>query len=584
MKIALILEAINRWTGPVDAARSSLNKLTQSVRQAGERLMYMRDLTIDAGHHFRKMVGEEGLARANRSMQYFRNQLSGVTGAFTLMKYASGAAAIGLGEEFVRGVFAAGGAAEQMRVSLTRLEGSAAKARQAMSWMQSFAMGPGAQMSMDDVMRSYQMAKNFGMDPQGGSLAAFADLAATERRSLQTVLFAVKDAMEGTSTRPLANLGIKMKQGRKPGEANSYLYPDLAGKWVTEHSAKTPEATLQTLIRIINSKYSGMAAQQAQTVPGGIAQLKKLLYLFEMKVADSGVMDWALKRLNQFFAFIHKAMADGSFDRWAKKVANGIMMIGDKLFSFINSKEKIEAIGKDIAEFVKALGMVLGIIKLVSDLGGGGLGGLVNIWVIGKIIGITNALMGLSTVLAGVAITVLSLDIAVAPLALIIGGVILVVGLLAAAAYWVWANWGHVGKSLKKLWDDMPHWAKIAVGLVLLAFDPLLGLPMLIMAEWDKLPAYFKGLMKKIPGEIAGIHFGTVNDTKVPATSNKWHWPSFRFGTVNDTKVPAGHGGTAPASQHHIVITFGRNGQPDKIQHDGDSTLTVRRGITGVFN
>ena len=97
MKIALILEAINRWTGPVDAARRSIERLSASVRVAGERIMTMRDYTRDAAMHFRKLAGEEGIARAQRSMAYLHRQVSGLTSAFGFLKYATGAAVIGLG-------------------------------------------------------------------------------------------------------------------------------------------------------------------------------------------------------------------------------------------------------------------------------------------------------------------------------------------------------------------------------------------------------------------------------------------------------------------------------------------------------
>lgn len=568
MKISLILEAINRWTGPVDAAKRSIGGLGAAVRQAGSRIMDMRDATIDFGHHFRKVVGEEGMARASRSMAYFRNQLSGVANAFTLVKYASAAAVIGLGEEFVRGVFAAGGAAEQMRVTLTRLEGSAARAQKAMSWMQTFAMGAGAQLSMDDIMRSYQMAKNFGMDPQGGSLEAFANLAATERVSLKQVLYAVKDAMEGTSTRPLANLGIKMKQGKKPGEDNTYLYSDLAGKWVTEHSAKTPEGVLKELMKIINSKYLGMASAQAQTVPGGIAQLKKLLYLFEMKVADSGVMDWALKRMNQFFAWVRAAASDGSLDRLAKKVADFMTGTGDAIINFVKSTDW-NAVGKDLKLFGYGLLLIFDGIKLLGDLGGGGISGLLAVFAVSKIGLITKALTGFSEVLEGIGVT---LSIFAVGAAAPIEATIAVIGALIAVGYMLWSYWDKISDFFTWLWNMMPDWAKIGMAGVMVAIDPLIAAPRLIMDAWDKLKAYFPGLADKmnVPAVPARAFQGGVAD-------GPWDGPA----GARKTKPAA----LAPLPQqfnHNIVLTLGQHGAPDQISVDGGSTLTVRRGPTGA--
>lgn len=501
MKISFLLQATNRVTGPVNAALRSIRRIagatasaaggfekmgasvdgatrrmTRSMgrtasaavsmtRRMGMAFAGLYDFTRDAGHHFRTVIGEDGIARAGRSVSYLRSQVSGLTGGLTLLKYASIAAGIGLGEEFVRGVFKAGGDMQQMMVTLTRLEGSKARAAQAMNWMQSFGMGAGAAFSMPDIMKSYQMAVNFGMNPQGGSLAAFADLAAGERVSMRQVLFAVKDAMEGTSTRPLANLGIKMKQGRKAGDPNSYLYSDGAGKFHTITSAKTPEAVLSTLVGIINSKYSGLATAQAKTVPGGIQQMQKLLYLFEGKVAGAGVFDWALKQMNRFFAYIRKMSASGDLDRLAKRISDFMVGTGNKLIGFVQSTDW-RAVGKDLLAIGGALGAIAKALGLVSTLGGGGISGLLNLFVASKVFGFTQAILGLIAPLASLSLALIGVDIAALPL----DAIIIAIAALAAAAYLVWANWSTIGPKLtkffKKLWADItpPQWLSLLAG------------------------------------------------------------------------------------------------------------------------
>lgn len=422
----------------------------------GFSVMGAFDTSRDALHHWRGQIGDEGIARAGRSVGYLRNQVSGLTSGFTLLKYASIAAGIGLGEEFVRGVFKAGGEMQQMLVTLTRLEGSATKAKASMAWMQTFAMGAGAAFSFPDIMRSYQMAQNFGMRPQGGSLAAFADLAAGERVPLKQVLIAVKDAMEGTSTRPLANLGIKMKQG-KGGGPNSYLYSDAGGKFITETSAKTPEATLATLVKIINSKYAGLATAQAATVPGGLAQMQKLLYLFEGKVAGAGVFDWALKQMNAFFAFVRRASADGSLDRWAKKISDFMTGAGDRIIGFVKTADW-GAVGKDIGVLGGSLVLVAQGLNLVATLGGGGMSGLLNLFVASKVFGFTQAILGLIALLPGlgaglslVSVALVGVDLAVLP----IDAVIAAIAALAAVVWLVYANWDGFKAWWKDLWDSV---------------------------------------------------------------------------------------------------------------------------------
>lgn len=510
MKISLILEAVNRATGPIREVVAALERMGRtgvaSARRVASSMMYMRDQVIDATHHFRKLAGPEGIARAGRSIDYLKRQVSGLTGGLTLLKYAGGAAIIGLGEEFVRGVFKAGGETEQMLVTLKRFEGGARQAKQAMSWMQNFGMGAGAAFSMPDIMRSYQMAKNFGMNPQGGSLTAFADLAAGERVPLKQVLIAVKDAMEGTSTRPIANLGIKMKQGKGKGP-NSYLYSDLAGKWHTEHSAKTPEATLAALIKIINSKYTGLAGEQAGTVLGGFEQMKKLLYLFEGKVASSGLFDWALKRMNQLFSWVRKAAQNGDLDRLAKKISNFLTEAGEKIVKFLG-ETKVDDVIRNMKALGRALLFVAGAIKLIADLGGGGLSGLFNIWLIIKVIGITRALVGLWPVLrAGASMLrilapffvwladgILALFTAMNPIAWIIASIVA----LGVAGVLLWRNWSTVSKALARIWRSLPLPLKVGLAAVSPLISNFVQLALMIRRAWAPLTAFFTRLWNGI--------------------------------------------------------------------------------------
>ena len=509
MKVSLVLEAVNRISGPVRQIMSSVNKLGVSVAAAGSRVAYMGDQARDAMYHFRKLAGPEGLASASKSVAYFRRQVSGLTSGLSLLKYASGAAVIGLGEEFVRGVFKAGGETQQMLVTLTRLEGSATRAKAAMSWMQNFSIASGSAFTMPDIMRSYQMAKNFGMSPQGGSLAAFADLAAGERVPLKQVLIAVKDAMEGTSTRPIANLGIKMKQG-KGGGPNSYLYSDLTGRFVTEHSAKTPEATLRKLVEIINKKYAGLAALQAKTLPGGIAQLKNMLYQFEAKVAGSGVLDWAVAQMNRFIKWLQGLSKSGALDAFAKSISNFITGTGKKLIDFlVNTNWK--AVGADLKLLGASLQVVAGTINMLAAAGGGGLSGLFNAMIVGKILAIASALAGLAPVISATAMVLFGLDIAVAPITM----VIFAVGALIAIGYLLWANWDKITGWFKGIWDGMPGWLKGAITGVLFCLNPFLGAVAIIMQAWSPLTSFFENLWGSIK-KVFATTIPTIADMVPP--------------------------------------------------------------------
>lgn len=489
MRISFLLTAKNGVTGPVNSAlrsirqiskvtgasASSFNKLGETVHNATGRMtrdmsrtataagsMVKRmgasfagiyDFTRDAGHHFRRIVGEEGMERAGRSVAYLRNQVAGLTGGLTLLKYASVAATIGLGEEFVRGVFKAGGDTQQLVNALEVLTRSRSKAVQGVDWLRNFAIGPGASFSMPDLMKSYQMSMDFGANPQNGSFAAYADLAAAWRRPMAGAVMAVRDAVEGVSTRPLALLGIRLRQGRN-GAPDNFQYALGNGRFATMTSANNPEARLATINRIIGMRYGGAATAQANTLPGGIAQLRKMLYMFQGKVAGSGVFDWALGQLNRFFAYIRKISANGSLDGLAKRISKFMTDTGDKIINFVKTTDW-KAVGKDIGALGTALGGIATGLNLVSTLGGGGITGLLNLFVAGKVFGFTRAMLGLVAPIWSVSTALFTLDAAALP----ITAVVALIAAVAAGAWLVYSNWSSWGPKIKGffqgLWDGI---------------------------------------------------------------------------------------------------------------------------------
>ena len=496
MKVSLLLEAVNRASGPIDAALRSVRRLgtvTAGVsRGVGGSMMAMFDRTRDATAHFRTIAGPEGMARAARSAAYLRGQLGGVTSALSFVKFASAAAVIGLGEEFVRGVFKAGGEMQGMLVTLTKLEGGANNARKAMGWMRgNFAFGAGMRFSFPDIMKSYQMAKESGMNPQGGSLASFADLAAAWQVPLGRVLFAVKDAMLGTSTRPLANLGIKMHRSKDGPVTFNYQTSD--GKNVTLEAKSDQQSILAMIQRIVASKYGGLATAQGNTVPGKLEQLKKMLYIFQTNVWSAGVGDWAMSRLNQLLKLIQRASNDGSWDRFAKRISDFITGTGDKLIAFF-IKTDWASVGRDIAALAGIIATLAGGLGLLAKLGGGGTSGLMNLFVVSKIIGITGALTGFSTVLAALGTVLFGLDIAAAPITVAIAAI----GALVAVGYLLWANWGRVASWWTRTWNGLSSDTKtLLIGLGL-AFASFITIPALIIANWSPIRAFFTNLWRDI--------------------------------------------------------------------------------------
>ncbi len=286
-----------------------------------------------------------------------------------------------------------------------------------------------------EELSSYQLSKEQGINPEK-NLTALADLAASHPNvSLNRVIMAVNDAMMGVSTRPLALLGIRMHRDKGKGGMASFDYSTIGGKEVVERVPGNAQSVLSEIIKLSNMKYQGIALAQAQTLPGGIAQLKKLLYMFQAGVGGSGVVDWATGQINRLITVVNKASRDGSLARWQKQISDFMISTGNSIIKFVQATDwsavgaNLKIVGGAVAGIATALGTV-------ATLGGGGISGLMNLFVATKVIGFTNAIVGLVSPLGTLAGVLLGLDVAVSPLAAITGGL----GLLAGAMYLVYVR------------------------------------------------------------------------------------------------------------------------------------------------
>lgn len=481
MRVSFTLAAINRVSGPVAAAIRSFEKLgavsAAVSRMTGRNLAGLYDTTRDATYHFRKLAGDEGMARASRSAAYLRSQFTGLASAFSLVKYASVAAGIGIGEEFVRGVFKAGGEMQRMQATLTALNRNqgvanpAGAARASMAWMQNFGMGPGASMSFPDIMKAYQLSKESGINPEK-NLTALADLAAARNVPLNRVIMAVNDAITGGTSRPLKMLGISMRRDKGKGGGATFDYSTISGKLVSERVAGDQQSVLAEIIKLSNLKYQGIALGMSKTLPGGIAQLQKLLYLFQARIAGSGVLDWAMGQINRFIAYINKASRDGSLNRWAKSISDFMVKTGNKLVAFV-SATNWSAIGKDLALVGTSIAWVAKALALVSTIGGGGISGLVNLFVASKVFGFTRAILGLISPLAelalgaaGVSAAALPIEATIAAIALVAGGAFLFRRDWSGMPSWWTGLWAAIKGAVPPASDLVPKGSAATMGVV----------------------------------------------------------------------------------------------------------------------
>jgi len=207
LKFSMILEAVDRFTGPAKRAQSSSKGLVGTVRRISTEARKMR-ADVDSGR--RSVEWLERTTRRNRKLAIAYAMRGAAMEASKLgrkldnlvrklrlteragraagrgLKWAGGkllgaakwglAAGVAAGGFALFNLFGTAGKFEQYKVQLEGIEGSAAKAKKAMNWVQDFAEK--TPFELDQVMEAFVALKAYGLDPLNGSLLALGDGAA----------------------------------------------------------------------------------------------------------------------------------------------------------------------------------------------------------------------------------------------------------------------------------------------------------------------------------------------------------------------------------------------------------------------
>lgn len=382
MRFSMILEMVDRLSGPARRARAGARGLGDNIRQMGQRIRRAVS-DVRSGErsleHFARRARRLRQVALGRIFQAIGSSVRGLTrnlgsliarlrlveragraagaglrklggaglGFLKNGLLAGGAAAVGAGSFALFDLFRTAGQFEQYQVMLEGLEGSAAGARKAMAWVQEFtAKTP---YEIDQVMEAFIALKAYGVDPMNGSLTALGDASSGMSKPLMQAVEALADATTGEFER-LKEFGIRAS---KEGNRVSFTFRKN-GKDIRRDADMTGEAIEKVLVGIMSERFGGGMARQATTLFGMISNLKDMWTSFLLLVAEAGIFDVVKKDLEGLLSRVNELAKSGELKRWAEEISNRLEKAWQLGKSFVENTDW-DAVVQDLKDIAEAV-------------------------------------------------------------------------------------------------------------------------------------------------------------------------------------------------------------------------------------
>lgn len=410
----------------------------------------------------------------NRAIRGTRKGLRDISfaGGQLLSKVGVSAAAMTGGIFFaVKKIVAVSAEFEKYRTILETIEGSSAKARSSMDWVQDFATRTPFELA--EVTDAFVKLKAYGIEPQAGALVASGNAAAAMGKSVMQAVEAIADAMTGENER-LKEFGIKAS---KSGDQIVYTWTENGKTMAAKARASSKEQIEAVITGIWNRRYGGAMDKLSGTWTGIWSNLMDQVTKFQKTIGDAGIFESLKGEMQGILKLIEQWEADGTLKKVAKEISDGLV---ETLREVVTWAKQVDWRG-----FMADLrGLVSGIRDLVVMAGG-----------------LKNVLIGLGVlVLAGPLVALLSLGGAVARLGLLFA----TLG-VQAIAWLVPLNYGAIFGTLAGLIGKVAI-AVRGLGIALLAspwgiaIAAVAALALIVYNNWDKIVGYVSGAWDRIKG------------------------------------------------------------------------------------
>lgn len=453
LRLSLVLDGIDRATGPVRRVQAAVAGLSRATR--------MQNLS--------KSFGEAQSAVAGLGLKL--GAVGGIAGFLFKTQL------IDVASQF-----------EQFEAVLTTLEGSADKARSSFGWIREFAKKTPYEVT--ELTEAFVRLRAYGLDPTDGTLTTLGDTSAAMGKDLMMAVEAIADATTGEFER-LKEFGIK---GAQKGNLARFEYTDRQGQQQFKIVDKSNRKMLQsTLTAIWNEKYAGAMETQSRTWKGMVSNLSDLWTDFRVSIMSSGVFDFLKQRIGGLLELVDKMKASGELQVWAKRISDGLISAFEGVW---NSRDQIKAFALDL----------WGAFKFVM----GAVGGLRNMLIaialvmsaptISAIVSLASALSGLlipAVTMMGKALLWLGVTLLTTP----VGWFLLAVAAIAGVAYLVKRNWEPIKSFFVGVWQRIKEAflsTLNAFPMLALAVAGIAMLATVIRQKWEPLKAFYFNLLSAI--------------------------------------------------------------------------------------
>jgi len=364
LKLSILLQAIDRISGPAKRVQQAAQRMGEGVQRAGQKIERasspmdrlsgkvdsLRARLLGALVAVNRASGPNGLdllGRASDKAGYAVGSLMRKMAGLTVTAAKWGATAgLAAGGYALFDLFRTAGEFEELNLQLETTLGSAAKAKEAMAWVQKFAETTPYQLA--EVADAYaNMVRS--TDPKNGILLALGDAAAARRKTLEQATEMFLDAQMFQFERML-EFGVRASQA---GDQVTFSFAKN-GKQLQRTVAKDSAAVTEALKDIFAFIYGGTMAKKSGGLFGIISNLQDSWSRFLLMVADAGIFDLVKAKLEGVLARVKQMSDDGRLAAWAQKIS-------DKLESVVNwadqfTMEDFEAVINDMERLASAAG------------------------------------------------------------------------------------------------------------------------------------------------------------------------------------------------------------------------------------
>lgn len=381
LKYSFILEAVDRAsaiTRRVSAAveRSSRQSAASSRRAAqaneaqGRSLEHLRrraermrrvalgrtfqaaaDSARRLGRHLQGIPGR--LRMMERAGKAAKGALGWLGGAAVNAAKWAGAAAIGGAGFAIFDMFKVASQFEQYSLVLETVEGSNAKAKKSMAWVQDFAER--TPYELDEVMSAFVKLKTYGIDPMAGTMQSAGDAAAAMGKEYIGAIEAVADAQTGEFER-LKEFGLTTEA---VGNRVRIKYVKNGKEMVREVNKNSTEIR-GAILGIWDTLYGGAMEKQAGSFAGIINNLKDQWTKFLLAVANGGIFEKVKGKLAEWAAKIDQMAKDGRLEAWAERISDRLGEWFDKTVEWVDSGGMERAVAQ--------LNTILTVVSDIADM------------------------------------------------------------------------------------------------------------------------------------------------------------------------------------------------------------------------